>query len=564
MTHSISDGSKPVLWGLVALPAILTACLVFRYGVNVPFWDEWTIASLLQRIDDGTLTFGALFAQHNEHRMLVPRAIQLIAAIAVGWDTRVGMWLTEGLLFAMMVGCIALCPRTTLARDPSYTLLSLALVSLILFSPSQHQNLFWGFQFCFYIPGACLLASIIVASSPTIGLGTALAAIAALSTAATFTLFPGLLTWPLAAASVMLVRGLPRRDTALKWCAWAVCCVLVVGVYFLSYVPPAVTPPIWPALANPLTLLGAVAACIGGSLGIGTQPVRFAIITGATFTVAFLSLVAAVWRRRSDASLVASTAPWLVMGSFGLVTAIAIAVGRVGYGYVAMLESRYTSLTGWTLVGVVMIAATLRHRLRTLAAARMWSAAGVATLALSAIGFPYHVAAVRREYNERLQSLAIYTFAEAAPRALPMLPPWVDWPTFRQELVHVEKSGWRQARPAHPAWVDADQLVPDCEFGVVEFLVPAGPRTMAGGWAYLPALDRPADAILVTTGHSRRITLVQPPLIGRGDIGDRFNSDGALVTGWTLESRSAPPGETTAFWALDVKTLRAYPLCQPN
>jgi hypothetical protein len=88
---------------------------------------------------------------------------------------------------------------------------------------------------------------------------------------------------------------------------------------------------------------------------------------------------------------------------------------------------------------------------------------------------------------------------------------------------------------------------------------------MAGGWAYFPTLGRPADAVLVTitTGLSRRITSVHPPLIGRKDVAETFDSDDALVTGWTLESESAGPGETMDFWALDVQALRAYRLCYP-
>jgi hypothetical protein len=127
--------------------------------------------------------------------------------------------------------------------------------------------------------------------------------------------------------------------------------------------------------------------------------------------------------------------------------------------------------------------------------------------------------------------------------------------------MNIEKSGWRMPRPAEPTWVDNDRLHTPCEFGAVEFVDMAGALTIAGGWAYLPSSDRPADAVLVTVGPSRRIGLVQPPLIGRGDIGDTFNSAGALVTGWTLESPRTAPGEAMEFWALDVSTLRAYPLC---
>ena len=564
MTYKTFGRFTQGLWVLVALPPMLGPWLVYSYGVDVPFWDEWTIASLLQAIDDGRLTVAKLFAQHNEHRMLVPRAAQLLAALAAGWDTRVGMWLTQGLLFAMLGGCIVLWRRATPQPSTPWSLLTLALVSLAVFSPAQHQNLLWGYQVCFYIPAACLLASTIVASSMAIGLGVALAVIAFLCTLATFSLVPGLLTWPLAAAAVALLRGLPRRDTVLAWSGWAGCGGVVIAVYFLGYETPSGTPSVWSALGNPLALVSGVAECIGGLMGIGPQPVTLAMVTGTAITTAFLSLLAVVWRRRSDATLVANTTPWIVMGSFGLLTAIAIATGRVGYGHVALLESRYTALTVWTLVAVLMIAATLRDRLGTDNAARMWKAAAVATLAFSLIGFPHYLASIRRAYHERLQSLAIYTFAEAAPRAVPLLPPWLDWATFRQQLIQMEHSGWRKARPGRLTWVDTAELSEPCGFGAVEFMTAVGPLTMAGGWAYLPALGRPADAVLMTTGPSRVISVVQPPLIGRRDIGDRFGGDGALVTGWTLESRSAPHVETIEFWALDVKTLHAYPICQPT
>ena len=176
----------------------------------------------------------------------------------------------------------------------------------------------------------------------------------------------------------------------------------------------------------------------GGLLGVGDQPVGLTIFTGGAISIAFLSLLAMVWRCRSDASLVIRTAPWIVMGSFGLLTAIAIAIGRVGYGYVALLESRYTAFTVWILVSIVMLTATFRDRFGTVAARRTWHAAVIAVLVLTAFGLPSHVAAVRRGYLERLQSLALYTFAEAAPRAVPLLPPWLDWPEFRQALIQVE------------------------------------------------------------------------------------------------------------------------------
>ena len=103
---------------------------------------------------------------------------------------------------------------------------------------------------------------------------------------------------------------------------------------------------------------------------------------------------------------------------------------------------------------------------------------------------------------------------------------------------------------------------PNCDFGAVDALLTVEPRVMAAGWAFLPTAGRAADAVLLTAGPSRRIVVLQPPLGGRGDIGARFNTDDALVSGWVIDARPAIAGEQLEFWALDAKAMRAYRLCR--
>ena len=268
-----SAAGNAFLWALVCAPAVFAALLVFRYGVDVPFWDEITIAGLLEDLDRGALTLRGLFGQHNEHRMLVPRVLQLAVARSVGWDTRVLMWLTQVVLLTMMGGCIVLWRRSVTSRAP-WALVSLTLVSLVLFSPAQHQNLFWGFQICFYIPPACLLASVILTSSPKTTLGPALAAAAALSTTATFSIFPGLLTWPLAAGAALFRYGLPSRGTMRAWGFWAACAVFTTGIYFFGYEAPSQSPSVLAALRQPFTLLSGIAVCVGNPLSSARSPSR--------------------------------------------------------------------------------------------------------------------------------------------------------------------------------------------------------------------------------------------------------------------------------------------------
>ena len=56
MTEKTADAVSRAWWGLVALPLVLCGWLVYRYGVDVPFWDEWDIARLMKIVDDGTLS----------------------------------------------------------------------------------------------------------------------------------------------------------------------------------------------------------------------------------------------------------------------------------------------------------------------------------------------------------------------------------------------------------------------------------------------------------------------------------------------------------------------------
>jgi hypothetical protein len=551
------------LWIAVVLPCTLSAWLVARYGVDVPFWDEWSLADILQQFHNGTLTASALVSQHNEHRMLMPRALQLAVALTVAWDTRILMWLTQGVLIGMLAICVVLWRRSVDSRGPR-AVLSLALLSLLLLSPAQHQNLLWGFQICFYFPAACLLAIVLIASPRGPALGPALVSLVILSTAATLSVVPGLLLWPLGAIAVIFAHGLPSRTTARAWCAAAAACALVVGLYFFSYEPPPHSPSVLAALRHPLMLSSGIAVSVGAPLSFNPAPVTSAALVGAGLIGMLLWLLFRVWNARADASLVARSAPWIVMGTFGLLCGMAIAVGRIGYGLQALLEPRYSAFTMWVPIAVVLLAATLHDRAGTPASWAEWIACCTAVVVCYALSLPHHFEAIRRAHRERLQGRAVYLFAEAAATGAPMVPLWLDWATIKQLLAQIEQAGFRPRRPPTPAWVDTEELRESCGAGIAEFEVAIGPRIMAGGWVFLPTKRRSADAVLVTVGPGRQIVALQPPLAGRGDIGERFATDEALVTGWVIDIQPGVSLGDLEFWALDSETVRAYRLCQSS
>ncbi|MGE3508017.1 MAG: hypothetical protein AB7N65_03955 [Vicinamibacterales bacterium] len=553
-------------WACVLAPALLIGSLVYRYGVDVPYWDEWVIAGLLQQVDQGTLTVRDIFAQHNEHRPAVQRLVQLAQASLGGWKMRAMMALTQLLLLAMLAGCVLLWRHGRCSARP-WGVAPLAITALLVFTPAQHQNLFWAFQFCFLMPSAGLLAGTVAAASPRLSLGAALAWAAVGATLATFSLLAGILIWPLSALAVMLMRGVPTRGTLRPWLLWTATAAAVLGAYFHGYAAPTNSPSILNTLKQPLILVGGYFACLGSAFGLGAAPVpraTTAIVSGVAGVMTYLWLVLRAWRMR-DRIDPRQTAPWIVMGLFALAAGAAITVGRIGYGLGTVFEPRYCSITIWLFVACVMLAARAQGAVPGRPMVPVQVVAPV-VLMLSVAAYPFHVRAITTSYRERLAAQAVYTFAEVAPKGWPNIPAELDasqWTYLTSVLQQIERTGWRQPRPTAPAWVEATAAASDCRFGVVEDRLDVRGRVMADGWAYLPGARRPADAVLATTGADRRLVGLAPLATGRVDVRERFGLRAVPISGWFFDMTLKTAAPPLRFWALDVTRLEAYPLCLP-
>ena len=79
---------------LIAAPPLLIGLLIFRDGVDVPFWDQWDgTAPLFEKMAAGTLRFADFFAQHNEHRILFPQLIFFGLGRLTHWNVRAELFL---------------------------------------------------------------------------------------------------------------------------------------------------------------------------------------------------------------------------------------------------------------------------------------------------------------------------------------------------------------------------------------------------------------------------------------------------------------------------------------
>jgi hypothetical protein len=118
---------------------------------NLPYWDGW-IQINAAAAGENLFTLDWLWSQYNEHRMPIPKlflladlhwfharqvfllssifVIQFLQWVLLAWSMRVfGGW--RGAVWRTGVGLAAFC----------------------LFCPSQWENLTWGMQVCFVLPG---------------------------------------------------------------------------------------------------------------------------------------------------------------------------------------------------------------------------------------------------------------------------------------------------------------------------------------------------------------------------------------------------------------------------
>ena len=58
--------SKWLIRAGIALPILFIFYFVYRYGITVPFWDEWEFVPVLEKFHNHTLTLRDFWEQHND------------------------------------------------------------------------------------------------------------------------------------------------------------------------------------------------------------------------------------------------------------------------------------------------------------------------------------------------------------------------------------------------------------------------------------------------------------------------------------------------------------------
>lgn len=124
--------------------------LIHLYSSGLPYWDEWDEArQILKPRLEGTLTWKAWFAAHNEHRILPTRLLEvLVVRLNRQWDPQLQM-----VVNAAIAGLLACALARLLRRrfGPGTEAAFTGFLAFLFALPFGAENTLWGFQSQVYL-----------------------------------------------------------------------------------------------------------------------------------------------------------------------------------------------------------------------------------------------------------------------------------------------------------------------------------------------------------------------------------------------------------------------------
>jgi hypothetical protein len=358
--HNPHPGLKPESRGeritlhvsqLMSLIGVIVAAwlflrLVVRYSVDVPFYDDWVSANLLDRQDRGVLAWRDLWKSNNEHRVPVP----LLTMLIIGRLTRMNLRAQMGVSMLAIFGIcgLAMLAARDLARRFGVSALPChGLIAALVLTRAQWNNVLWGWQITLTFGAAFGFATLLFLAPVgnvsgvswkrwLLGILTAFLC--------QYSFASGLLIWPLGLFLIALRSGHHRW---LKATGWAAAGVTSTAVYIHGLVRAGGTGGAGAidSIDYSLTQLGSSFAlrvweCAGGGTTRCGPIHREPLIAGAIGVVA-LALVC-LWLLRLRLFTVSSAI--VAWGMWAILSALLISVGRASLGTEQALASRYVTL----------------------------------------------------------------------------------------------------------------------------------------------------------------------------------------------------------------------------
>ena len=327
-----------------ALPIVMYVWFIQHYGSNVIGADQWSDVNVLGSAYAGKLSLPALWAQHNENRMLFPNLLVVVQGYTTHLNLVVEMYLGAIMLFGATFFIIVTHRR----RSVAIPWIAYCPVALLMLSFVQYGNTLWGFQMAWYLILLCLGISLFLLDRPTLTWIWLAGAVAA-AIVGSFSSLQGLFIWP-AGLVLLAFRRRPKRFML----AWLGAGLGTTAVYFYRFNPTLGSDNHAFAIEHPIGSLTYFLTAIGDVLGQPlhsdkTNPVLL-LIGLACVVVVIVAAVRTFHLHDPD-----SPAPiGLALVCFGLLFAASITEGRSFLGLSDAATTRYATCDLLVLVGAYL------------------------------------------------------------------------------------------------------------------------------------------------------------------------------------------------------------------
>jgi hypothetical protein len=555
---------------------------ILRYGVQVPFWDEWHYVDDFCRFRHGELSLSSLLlSQAGEHRIGLQVAFSILLWHFTGFNFRLIMVFTWSMSLAVTV-LAALITRKGLQSRGVLPWAVWATTSLFIFNPAAYQLWIWDILPVYVVVPLLFLAGVHIAQY-RIPAGARIGAAAVAALVASFAFGAGLVLWVLFPVALIPILG--RREIARARLAvgfYAVLWLLTVGVYcqgFFTYRSPA------PAAKVSLGVLSSFFLAYTGNLVLGFTGVgivTWAHVAGLLVVLVFLIAVVGALKTCYGTDAWAVAVVWICVGVYATVAGVLVSLARYGFGVSYAVEaSRYVLSSAILPAAGVALACIciVQYRAQLPRATASYSVVlgGLtvlitASLIIRGVQTSTILGSFRLSHVNELKGKVALSAANFV-----MLPeyrnifPNDDWNQFRilANFITTE-AGLRPSMWDNRFVQGLAALAPESgRYGFVDHIAADRDTVVVQGWAYLDDRGEAADAVIITgasTGEQPRLVAVAFPSQARPDVVAATKSDLALETGWAATiPQTAIPGGPTAVrcYAYDAESGRVHPLKGP-
>ncbi|MDD3926894.1 MAG: hypothetical protein PHT33_09575 [bacterium] len=340
---------KLIILLLTVFPAVVVLFFIKYFGANVAFADQWDFVPFLEKMYTGHLSFGDFFAQHNEHRLIFPRAVMAVLALLTHYNNVAEMYF--GLFVMCLTGYVFFLVYRRIFGTGESSLWAFVPISLLVFSLKQSGNILWGWQIQIFMLTFFFLAAVYLLDTLNSSRNRFLLALAS-AIGATFSFANGMMVWPVGLLQLFLegrAADVEKKNFYYRAAGiWGLTGIIVGLSYFHGYVKPTQHPSLLSILRSPMDFINYVLGSVGVPLAIG----EFVLPVGAVLLIGYLFLIPYYMKHYSTSR--ARIALPLIL--FSLISSLVMAVGRSGFGPEQALASRYVTITYLGIAGLYMAA----------------------------------------------------------------------------------------------------------------------------------------------------------------------------------------------------------------